>query len=225
MSLSCNQTLFHEVTEVLGRPPRVLDLFSGLEGWSEPWKKIGAEVFTVDINPKFKPSLTADISRLTPSDLPWKPDVLTASPPCEDLAGRFTDSMRKVAVRPPADLTLSKATWELIKATGARVWIVENVRASLRPLSEIFGPLTGRTLNHPPPGPWNRYVRGPWYIHYLWSNVIPEGVVDTAARPWTLPISMRPKCSYSSSAAALRARIPRELAEGFLISALRVLKD
>jgi len=70
---------------------RVLDLFSGLEGWSGPAKARGHEVVTLDFDPRFGADHTVDI--LTISDLaelqldPGKPfDVIFASPPCESFS-------------------------------------------------------------------------------------------------------------------------------------------
>lgn len=62
---------------------KVLDFFAGLQGWSEPWRERGHEVFTVDWDERFDVDLHADISQLTPGDLPWRPDIVLASPPCE----------------------------------------------------------------------------------------------------------------------------------------------
>lgn len=64
-------------------PKRVLDLFSGKGGWAQPARHYDVEIFTVDINPAFKPDLVADILTLAPLDLPWRPDFIFASPPCE----------------------------------------------------------------------------------------------------------------------------------------------
>jgi len=47
---------------------RVLDLFSGLGGWSQAFKDRGHEVVTVDIAPKFAPIICKDIMELTPEE-------------------------------------------------------------------------------------------------------------------------------------------------------------
>ena len=61
--------------------PRVLDLFCGTGSWDGPFRKLGWEVHTLDINPKFQPTICCDL-------LDWdfekfKPghfDVIVASP-------------------------------------------------------------------------------------------------------------------------------------------------
>ncbi len=42
---------------------KMLDLYAGLEGWSEPWREAGHEVFSVDIDPAFDVDLHADSRR------------------------------------------------------------------------------------------------------------------------------------------------------------------
>ena len=41
------------------RPLRVLDLFAGLEGWSEPFRERDHDVISVDLDPRFDVSLEA----------------------------------------------------------------------------------------------------------------------------------------------------------------------
>ena len=62
---------------------RVLDLFAGLKGWSAPFEERGHEVFSVDLDDRFDVSLHADILTMSADDLPWRPDIILASPPCE----------------------------------------------------------------------------------------------------------------------------------------------
>ena len=62
---------------------KVLDLFAGLEGWSEPFCDHGHEVCSVDIDERFDVTMHADILDLRAADLPWQPDLILASPPCE----------------------------------------------------------------------------------------------------------------------------------------------
>lgn len=118
---------------------RVVDLFSGMEGWATPFRDRGHKVFTVDNDPAFKPDLVADVAMLTPADFPWKPDVVLASPPCTHFTvmrigrNRHKDHTPRTA-EAAASLALVQATINLILALHPRYWVVENPRAKLRRL-------------------------------------------------------------------------------------------
>src|SRR5713101_6022792 len=60
---------------------RVLDLFSGLGGFSQAFKDRGHSVTTFDINPDFHADYQGDIMRI--SRLEPEPDIILASPPCQ----------------------------------------------------------------------------------------------------------------------------------------------
>jgi len=59
---------------------RVLDLFSGLGGFSEAFKDRGHFVITFDIDPDFHADWVCDVGEL--NTLP-KADAILASPPCQ----------------------------------------------------------------------------------------------------------------------------------------------
>ncbi len=63
---------------------KVLDLFSGLGGWSQAFLDRGHEIVTVDNDEKFKPDICADMMILSAGSFgnPGKFDVILASPPC-----------------------------------------------------------------------------------------------------------------------------------------------
>lgn len=63
----------------------VLDICSGTGSSSKGFVELGYEVFTIDINPDFKPSLVADITKINPDDLPTAKAIVFA-PPCEKLS-------------------------------------------------------------------------------------------------------------------------------------------
>lgn len=124
---------------------KMLDLFAGLEGWSEPWREAGHEVCSVDIDTSFNVDLHADILELHPYDLPWIPDVILASPPCETFSlmsvGHYwtkehTPKNEKAVI----SYKLVDKTLELVEKLAPQAWLIENPRAKLRsmPLMKVI---------------------------------------------------------------------------------------
>jgi len=136
-----------------------LDLCCGLKGASQPAIDRGWKVICVDIDPRFKPDIVADVRAL-----PFRPyrgtlwiehrrvDVLWASPPCTEFS-KF--GLRCFYPNPPEpDLSIVRAIKETLRTFSPRFWCVENVWASRPWLTKIFGPVRAR-----PPG------------HAIWSNL------------------------------------------------------
>jgi len=124
---------------------KVLDLFSGLEGWSEPFRERGHEVITLDINPDFHPMICKDIIDFEIEDLPkfWKPEIILASPPCncfsissshfhwrKTLVGDFIPLKSAIEA-----IALIKKTLSIIEQLNPLWWILENPRGRLRSLN------------------------------------------------------------------------------------------
>jgi|SRR5882672_6913536 len=127
-----------------------LDLCSGLGGASQPALDRGWKVIRVDIDPRFKPDIVADVRAL-----PFKPflvDVLWASPPCQEFSKH---GLRCFYPNPPEpDLSMVLGVKAEIARLRPQYWCVENVWASRTWLSRIFGQVRAK-----PPG------------HALWSNL------------------------------------------------------
>lgn len=121
---------------------RIIDLFSGLEGFSTPFRDRNHEVVTVDIDSRFKPDVVADVRKLklpclAPLDKPF--DVILASPPCEQF------SVASFSAGFPRDgsieaIGLVASTLRIISEARPTWWIMENPRGLLR---KIIGPPTG----------------------------------------------------------------------------------
>lgn len=119
---------------------KVLDLFSGLGGWSQAFKDRGHEVITIDIEEKFKPTITTDIMKLTKHDLDnlniKDIDVVLASPPCECFSVMaISKHFSKDGV--PTEKTLRalmlvEHTQQLIQELKPKLWFIENPRGMLR---------------------------------------------------------------------------------------------
>ncbi len=113
---------------------RVLDLFSGLGGFSKPFKDRGHEVITLDIEARFEPDVLADVREIRFPGLPpidRSFDVVLASPPCNEfsLPGLLRGFPRK---RTHEAVGLVASTFRLIAEMRPRFYVLENPRAMLR---------------------------------------------------------------------------------------------
>lgn len=123
---------------------RVLDLFSGLGGFSEAFVLAGDEVCRVENNPLLSEvphtsmqSVLEVRDRLQEYASRGEPireyDVLLAGPPCREFSLAYS-SPRSIAHRQgeefEPDMTLVEATLDIIRITKPRVWVIENVVGS-----------------------------------------------------------------------------------------------
>lgn len=174
-----------------------LDLCSGLGGASAPALDRGWRVIRVDIDPRFKPDIVADVRAL-----PLKPfhvDVLWASAPCTEFtkAGLPT-SWAKYRYEGwlPTEESIADSI-ELVKACREAAdyfqcdWIIENVRGSRKFLTPLLGQVRAMTSGH-----------------VFWSNMpllIPSGL---SGRKWLQSPTKDPR-----DRAANRAKIPYEIGD------------
>lgn len=114
------------------RTPRVLDLFSGTGSVGDTLRRLapGVEVVSVDIDPRFSPTIVADVLEMDYRSL-WSPgefDAVWMSPPCTAY------SIARNSV--PRDFALSdrlvKKGWEIIEYLSPPLFVCENPRGFLR---------------------------------------------------------------------------------------------
>ena len=116
----------------------MVDLFSGLGGASAAMRDRGWLVVTVDIEPRFRPSVVADVRNLP---LRCRPDLLWASPPCDEFA---REDMPWSRTGKTPDLSLVRAALRAVELLQPRFWILENVRGAVRylgPWRQRFAPI------------------------------------------------------------------------------------
>lgn len=131
---------------------KALDLFAGLEGWSQSFKDRGHDIFSVDYSTDFNVSLHKDIRDLKVDDLPWKPDIILASPPCEKFSvltvGRnwnLDNTPKNEKVQEAVDIVL--AALKFIEDVNPKYWIMENPRGKLRKL-DFMAPYHRETVTY-----------------------------------------------------------------------------
>ena len=117
----------------------VLDLFSGLGGWSSYFKEAGDNVITLDIERKFNPTFCADImciKSLKDLEIGGRFDVILASPPCNCFS--IASCYRHWKDGNPKDratldsIKIVKHTLKLIHDYNPTYWVLENPRGMLR---------------------------------------------------------------------------------------------
>jgi site-specific DNA-cytosine methylase len=96
----------------------ILDLFSGTGSSTEAFTERGHDVFTIEMNPVFPATMTADLMTVTPRDVVemcggW-PDFIWASPPCTSYSvGSFRHHWR-------ATSTCRNCSRVLVRVSGER---------------------------------------------------------------------------------------------------------
>jgi len=124
-----------------------LELFSGTGSFSKVAKKLGHKTFTIDNDVSLNPNLVQDIIDLREDQLPYKPDIIWASPPCETFSVASISHHWKGGKRayiPKTDkavLGIEKveSTLDLIDQLKPKYWFIENPRGVLRNLPVMQG--------------------------------------------------------------------------------------
>ena len=114
----------------------VVDLFCGLGGFSQAFRDRGHRVIGVDIVPPA--DVIADVRHL-PFNGRLRPDVVLASPPCQE----FTKAFCAGWMKQPYDLDKGKelvtAAIKAINALQPRWWMLENVKGCAKFAKDILG--------------------------------------------------------------------------------------
>jgi site-specific DNA-cytosine methylase len=115
----------------LTAPLRVLDLCCGLGGASAAFRDAGDYVVTVDIEPRFRPTVIADVRAFHPRGR-W--DVILASPPCYEFSpwAMPVTWARGGRGRKVPDLTIVEACRRIAADHPEAVFVMENVRGAVR---------------------------------------------------------------------------------------------
>lgn len=131
---------------------KVLELFCGTKSISNAFTERGHEVFTVDWNKDFNPTLCADIGTLTAEKIKELcggiPDVIWASPDCTSYSVAAISKHRRKdqsgSLEPISDYAktcdrINKHVIYLIRELKPRYWFIENPRGALRKMDFMQG--------------------------------------------------------------------------------------
>lgn len=193
---------------------KVLDLFAGLRGWSQPFADRGHETFSIELDKKFPDiSLYADILKVRPADLPWAPDIVLASPPCQGFSvmqiGRnwTHDHQPKTETAVKAQ-AMVRATLALIDELKPRWHVIENPRAKLRKMP-FMEALPRATVTY------CQYGEHRMKPTDLWGNFPPSLTLAppcTSGAPCHISAPRGSRTGSQGMDSALSAKIPYDLA-------------
>lgn len=121
---------------------RILELFAGSKSIGKAATELGHEVFSSDFIEKFETDYTVDIWEFDLNKLPWKPDVIWASPPCTGFSVAAIGRNWNMDRTPKTEtarlgIELVKKTPEIIDILKPKYWYIENPRGMLRKLDLI----------------------------------------------------------------------------------------
>ena len=130
---------------------RVLDLYSGLGGFSEAFLLAGDEVMRVENNPILEGVSNTTIQdvlavrdRLHLFHAQGQPireyDVLLAGPPCRDFSLAYNAPQAKAQRSGEdyiPDMTHVEAILDIVRITKPRYWIIENVQGSQKHFAKL----------------------------------------------------------------------------------------
>ena len=106
----------------------MLDLYSGTGSVSKVFQDRGYEIVTVDIDPKYEPSIQIDTLVWDyKKSLPVFFDVIACSPPCTEFSQAMTRRTRELDY---ADSLVQKAL-EIVHYLQPKFWYIENPQTGL----------------------------------------------------------------------------------------------
>lgn len=119
---------------------KILELFSGTESFSKLARERGHQVFTIENNPEFKPGLCKNILDVTIKDIPFKPDIIWASPPCTcfsvaSIGSSWCGNYHPKRTETALGMAYVLKTLELIKKLKPKYFFIENPRGVLRKMA------------------------------------------------------------------------------------------
>ena len=121
---------------------KVLELFAGSCSFSKQAKKMGMETFTTDYKDFENIDYVTDILNFDINKLPYKPDLIWASPPCTyfsvaSIGKHWNKDHTPKTKEAILGVKIVKKTLEIIDICKPKFYFIENPRGKLRKLEVI----------------------------------------------------------------------------------------
>lgn len=119
---------------------QTVELFCGTKSFSNVAARLGHSTFTLDNDPRCRPDLAINVLALDARELPRRPEMLWASPPCEAFSVAAIGHNWDVEHRQPKSerarvaIAIVEKTLRIIREVAPRWWFIENPRGMLRTL-------------------------------------------------------------------------------------------
>ena len=118
---------------------KILELFAGTASFSNVAKEFEHDIFTSDYDPQFDVHYRVNIFDFDYSKIPFVPDVIWASPPCESFSVASIGKHWNIDNTPKSDnavigMNMVRKAMEIIEHYNPKFYVIENPRGKLRKL-------------------------------------------------------------------------------------------
>jgi hypothetical protein len=121
---------------------KILELFAGSRSIWKEWELLWNEVFSSDITQFWNIHYVVDILEFDISQLPFKPDIIWASPPCQWFSVAAIGRNWNIDWTPKTDsarlwIRLLEKTLSIIRDINPTYFFIENPRGKMRKMKQL----------------------------------------------------------------------------------------
>ena len=199
---------------------KVLELFAGSRSFSKVAEELGYETYTSDFKAFDKIDQVCDIFDFDISKIPFKPDIIWASPPCtyfsvSSIGHHWNKDHTPKTFQAVHGVKIVQKTLDIINELNAKYYYIENPRGKLRKLSVIQSVPIRNTVCYCKYGDNRMKPTDIWTNDMCW---IPRQMCHNGNRNCHHEIAPRGSRSGTQGMknAYEKSKVPRELCEEIL---------